>query len=346
MRWGCIFIFTGLTAWGETVNALSLANQKIGEPPTGFTALHKGTGKAGTAKVVMLKDGNERAIEITGGNVDSNHYTLYRLDRVPPGDHNATIKFRILGGKGVQAAGVFFRMQPNSKDYYLLAVKPKEGRLFWSIAKNDEFVQSVTDKQITPPKNDWHELKYLCKGTLVTWNLNGKEQFINYNPVLAPDYRQGAFGFWVRSDSRVQFSGLNLQVIKPVIQKAKHKMVIEEFVLNNSRLISLQLMAPSPDMKLVIVGSLVANEIGQPAKPVTLKAFESGNIFHEKPKESTIRVVNTPLRGPDGKIIGVARARIKSPKETSLQLDLNYSAAIVKALRNRVPDAKAISIFP
>ena len=346
MRWGWLLIFPGAAAWCAD-NALSLVKQETGKAPVGFSAFAVGTGKVGVAKIVALKDAKKKALEIIGGDVSLNHYTLHRLDQAVPGDFNCTVKFRILGGKGVQAAGVFFRMQENRKDYYLLAVKPKDKKLFWTAYKDHKGVKGKKDNQIESAPDGWHHLKFSCAANTIHWELNGRKQFITYKTQFVPDYRAGAFGFWVRSDTRVQFADMQLLLPEAVVQKDKHRKLIEQLVLPNRRLVSLQLIArPKPVKPAVVMGSMVLEEIGQPGHATSLKAMDAGKILQNLNGAKTIRVVNIPLRGSDGKIIGVARLGLRSIAETSTANDLNFAAKIVKNVQENIPNHKALSIFP
>ena len=345
-RWGWLLIFPGVAAWCAD-NALSLAKQETGKAPSGFTAFAAGTGKVGAPKIVALKDAKKKALEIIGGDASANHYTLCRLDRAVPGDFNCTVKFRFLGGKGVQAAGVFYRMQGNKKDYYLLAVKPKEKKLFWTVFKNNIPVKGAEGLQIAAVQDGWHHLKFSCAANTIRWELNGRKEFFTYKTQFVPDYRAGAFGFWVRSDTRVQFADMQLLLPESVVQKDKHRKLIEKLVLSNRRLVSLQFIArPKPAKPAVVMGSMVLEEIGQPGHATSLKAMDAGKILQNLNEGKTIRVVNIPLRGSDGKIIGVARLGLRSIAETSTANDLNFAAKIVKNVQENIPNHKALSIFP
>jgi hypothetical protein len=345
-RWGWLLIFPGVAAWCAD-NALSLAKQETGKAPSGFTAFAAGTGKVGAPKIVALKDAKKKALEIIGGDASANHYTLCRLDRAVPGDFNCTVKFRFLGGKGVQAAGVFYRMQGNKKDYYLLAVKPKEKKLFWTVFKNNVPVKGAEGLQIAAVQDGWHHLKFSCAANTIRWELNDRKEFFTYKTQFVPDYRAGAFGFWVRSDTRVQFADMQLLLPEAVVQKDKHRKLIEKLVLSNRRLVSLQFIArPKPAKPAVVMGSMVLEEIGQPGHATSLKAMDAGKILQNLNEGKTIRVVNIPLRGSDGKIIGVARLGLRSIAETSTANDLNFAAKIVKNVQENIPNHKALSIFP
>ena len=122
--------------------ALDLSKQKPGKAPKGFTPKAAGVGKAGKAIVREGKipaangAGNVkgRLIEVTGGDKDSDHYTLVMLDAMAPNNFSGSVRFRIIGGKVMPVAGIAFRAQ-DAKNYYLLAVKPKDTRLYWTASE-------------------------------------------------------------------------------------------------------------------------------------------------------------------------------------------------------------------
>ena len=326
---------------------MSLANQKIGKAPAGFTAHSTGPGETGAAKIVPIDGLNKKALEIHGGNVDPSHYTMYLLNRKVPGDYECSLKFRIQSGKSVQAAGVIFRMQDNRSDYYLLAVKPEGNKLFWTVFKNNKAVLGKKDNQILEAKNGWHHLKFSCIANTIRWELNGRKQFMKYDPNTTPDYRDGGFGFWVRSDTRVQFADLELFLPKAVANKKKHSKMIEDLVLGNKRLISLQLIArPNEGQAPVVMGSLVPEEVGQPGHKATITVLDTGENFYGLNKIKGVGTVTVPLRGRNGKIMGVARMRLRNNSTITQQRDLAYALDIAKRIQEKLPDKKALLIIP
>ena len=148
-----IFAFAWVIVASGKDNVLSLDPQIVGKTPAGFTLHFTGPGKIGTAKIISIDDPNKKALEIKGGDADPSHHTMYLLNRKVPGDYECSLKFRIQSGKSVQAAGVFFRMQDNRSDYYLLAVKPKDKKLFWTVFKNNKAVLGQKENQILEAQN-------------------------------------------------------------------------------------------------------------------------------------------------------------------------------------------------
>ena len=328
-------------------NVLSLAKQKIGETPSGFTAHSTGPGKAGVAKIVYLDDLEKKALEIRGGDADQSHYTMYLLNEKVPDDYKCTLKFRVQAGEGERAAGVFFRMQKNRADYYLLAVKTEDKKLFWTVFKDNKGVLGDKDNQILGAKDGWHHLMFSCNANTIRWELNGRKQFFEYDPNSTPDYRKGGFGFWVRSDTLVQFADLELHVPKAVANKSKHTKMIEELVSDNKRLISLQLIARAKEGQApVVMGSLVPDEVGQPGHQVTLKVLDTGENFYGFNQGKKVSTVTVPLRGRDGKIMGAARMRLRNKLKIPQQRDLAYALDIAKRVQEKLPDRKALLIIP
>jgi hypothetical protein len=328
-------------------NALSLAEQKIGKPPADFTVYSTGPGRTGSAKIVSLGNLKKKALEIQGGNAATSHYTMYLLNRKTSGDHECSIKFRIQSGTGVRAAGVLFRMQDNRSDYYLLAIKPDEKKLFWTVFKNHKATQGMKDNQILEAKDGWHHLKFSCTANTIRWELNGRKQFMRYNPNTTPDYRNGRFGFWVRSDTKVQFTDMELFLPEAVANKKKHHKLIADLALGNERLISLQLIARAKEGQApVVMGSLVPEEVGQPGHEITTKALDTGEKFYGIDKTKGISTATIPLRGRKGEIIGAARMRLRNNATIPQNRDLAYALEIAKRIQERLPDRNALLILP
>ena len=168
---------------------------------------------------------------------------------------------------------------------------------------------------------------------------------MKYDPNATPDYRDGGFGFWVRSDTRVQFSDLELFLPKAVANKKKHSKMIEDLVLGNKRLISLQLIArPNEGQAPVVMGSLVPEEVGQPGHKATIKVLDTGEYFYDLKKG--VAAVTVPLTGRNGKIMGGARMRLRNNANIPKKRDLTYALDIAKRIQEKLPDRKALLILP
>ena len=157
----------------------------------------------------------------------------------------------------------------------------------------------------------------------------------------------GGFGFWVRSDTRVQFSDLELLLPEAVANKKKHNKLIGDLVLGNKRLIFLQLIARAKEGQApVVMGSLVPDEVGQPGHQVTLKVLDTGENFYGFNQGKKVSTVTVPLRGRDGKIMGAARMRLRNKLKIPQQRDLAYALDIAKQIQEKLPDRKALLIIP
>ena len=347
MRLAAWILLAAPAIWAaELENALSLKPLPIGAEPRGFTVMASGPGKPGTARVISLKEG-VKAIEVTGGNPNGGHFTLVRLDRPIPKDGQASLKFRIVGGKGIQAAGVFFRMQPNASDYYLLAIKDQD--LFLTFFDDHRAVKGVKNPDFPAPKDgSWHTLEFAYKGNRFDWKLNGREEFFAYHELLDPDYKSGKFGFWVRSDTKVQFKDMNLLAPPALAQVAKHKKLIERLLLKHNRLRSLQLLArPAAGKPPVIMGSFDPSEVGQPGHKIAGEAIENSETYYGL--EGKISTVTVPLYGNDDKVI-LGAARMKFVAQGKMvnrkQLDIVLADKIAKEVTAQIPNRKALLINP
>jgi hypothetical protein len=327
--------------------ALDLAKQKLGKAPKGFTAKVSGEGKPGKAVVregeIPSANGagkvKGRLIEVTGGAAISNHYTLVMLDALAPNDFSGSVRFRITGGKIMPVAGIAFRAQ-DAKNYYLLAVKPKDTRLYWTAFEKGKAVQGLRDNSILPAPGGWHDLKFSAKGNALTWTLNGRNQFITYDPKKTPDFRKGQFAFWVRSDTKAEFA--HLEILNPAEMLAKrHGNVLRRAVRKDARVLSLQLIArPAPKKAPQILGSLNPAEVGRPAHADCAKVMDQNKNFHGR--KNDVAIVTLPLRDKNGVVIGAVRVSLRSPVGTEKRRDITRATALVKQFQGSFPDSKSL----
>jgi len=329
-------------------NPLALDKQKLGKTPTGFQIIHVGPGKPGTAKVIKADVPNQstgapesqRVIEITGGDPNTRHYTLLLLEKPKQKDFVYSTRFKIIKGTGVRAAGIIFRMQPNRKDYYLLAVKPNAKEAFWTVYKNNLPIKGFRydDDQFTSPKDGWQSIKLSCEKNKLEWTLNHRRDFIEYDPSKVPDYREGIVGFWVRSDSQVQFASSQIHSLKEERQ-LQLITLLRKISRENNRVLSLQLAArPTEKEAPVVLASLNPEEIGRPAHEVITKVLEKRENFHGL--KNGVATVTVPINDHNGNTIAAARMRLNSKKATTRRKDLAYGNNIAKLLQVKISDQR------
>jgi len=347
MKLSFLILFALAIALQAADLSLDLSTQKLGNAPKGFTAKVAGQGKPGKAIVREAQIPNlagagkvkGRLIEVTGGSTNANHYTLMMLDAMAPDDFSGSLRFRITEGKTMPVAGIAFRAQ-DEKNYYLLAVKPKDTRLYWTVFKNSKAVKGRRDNNILPAPGGWHDLQFSAKANTLTWTLNGRSQFITYDPERVPDFRKGRFALWVRSDTRAEFALLEL--LSPAETLAKHHgEVLRRAARQDSRVLSLQLVArPAPGKVPQILGSLDASEVGQPANLDCAKAIDQNKVFHGRKNNESF--VTSPLRDKNGIIIGAVRVRLRSPSDTDKRRDIARAAGITQRIKRNYPDGKSL----
>ena len=328
-------------------NPLSLSKQKLGETPAGFRIIHVGPGKPGTAKVIKAAVPNattgaleeKRVLEVAGGDSNSSHYTLLLLEKPKQKDFVYSTRFRITKGAGIRAAGIFFRMQPNQKDYYLLAVKPVAKEAFWTVYKNNLGVKGrlYDEEQFTQPNDGWQSIKLTCETNNLAWTLNHRRDFITYDPKKVPDYRDGIVGFWVRSDSQVQFADPRINTLQEE-RKLQLVNLLLKITRDNTRVLSLQLAArPKEGAVPVVVASIDPKEIGKPAHEVITKVLETRENFYGN-NDKGVATVTVPVKNRNGDTVAVTRMRLRSKKENTERKDLAYGNVIAKQLQTEILD--------
>ena len=337
-------LLIGLTQ--ADANPLSLGQLPEGKVPANLKVIKVGPGAVGKVRVTMETVPHpttgvaekQRVLEITGGDAAANHYTLVLLNQPLYSGLSISTRFRIVGGKGVRAAGVIFRMQPNHKDYYLLAVKPEAKEAFWTVFENGLPAKGFKydEDQFVSPKDGWQSIKLQAEENTTRWTLNHRQDFITYNPETTPDYHRGMVGFWVRSDSRVQFASPILRTLKEEKQQ-QLVALLKKISRENNRVLSLKLSArPTPKKPPVVIASLEPKEIGQPAHEIVTKVLETEENFHGQ--KDGISTVTVPVKDRNGKIIGAARMRLSSRVASTQRKDLAYGNGIAKQILAAAPD--------
>ena len=347
MKHSFLILFALAIALQAADVSLDLSKQKLGKAPKGFTAKVAGGGKPGKAIVregqipALVGAGKVkgRLIEVTGDNTNPNHLTLVMLDAMAPNDFSASVRFRITAGKIMPVAGIAFRAQ-DENNYYLLAVKPKDTRLYWTAFEKGKAVQGLRDNSIVAAPGGWHDLKFSAKANTFTWTLNGRSQFIKYDPQKTPDFRKGKFALWVRSDTRAEFALLEL--LNPAEMLAQqHGKVLRRVAREDARVLSLQLVARrAPNQAPQILGSLDAAEVGRPAHADCAKVIDQNKVFHGQKNNEAF--VTLPLRDKNGIIIGAVRVRLRSPSGTDKRRDIARAAALTQRIKGSYPDAKSL----
>ena len=209
---------------------------------------------------------------------------------------------------------------------------------FWTVFQNGLPAKGFKydEDQFISPKDGWQSIKLQAEENTSSWNLNHRQDFITYNPETTPDYRRGMVGFWVRSDSRVQFAA---PVVRTLKEEKQNQLValLKKIARENNRVLSLKLSArPSPQKPPVVIASLEAKEIGQPAHEVVTKVLESEENFHGQ--KDGISTVTVPVKDRNGHIIGAARMRLSSRVASTQRKDLAYGNDIAKQILAAAPE--------
>ena len=312
--------------------------------------IHVGPGKPGSAKVTEQQILNPitgslenlRTLEIKGDNNSSNHYTLALLKKPTYSNFNFSTRFKIIEGKGIRAAGIVFRMQANMQDYYLFAIKPVSKEVFWTVFKDNQPVNGIrlNEENFNSPEDGWQSLNLLCKNDKISWTLNHRKDFLDYNEDKVPDYRDGLIGFWVRSDSRVIFSVPEVLTHREYQQK-QLSALLRNISNEKKRILSLQLASRIADEKTpIVIASLNNEDINQPAHEVVAKVLEKKeNYFGHKNSVSTVTV---PVRDRNGIIIAVARMRLNKGTQATKNQDVAFGINVANLIQSKIGDRELL----
>jgi hypothetical protein len=134
-------------------------------------------------------------------------FPLALMKEVPSFDTGTVIvRFKPVGGREDQAAGIAFAIQPNG-DYLILRANALENNLILFEFKNGRRSVIKEARAPAPRTGEWHELKMeVGRGSLRGW-VDGKK----YIEFALKQPTAGRLGLWSKADSVVQFRDLDVQ---------------------------------------------------------------------------------------------------------------------------------------
>lgn len=234
--------------------------------------------------------------------------------------------FRIDGGKGVQAAGVVIRAQPDNTSF-LLAVIPAKSRMYLTYCeKGTKF--GGHSSLIALPDDGWYHLELTCQNNTINGRINGNNfeplKFINNPP------GPGKVGFWARGDTDCLFAMSSVSLPVSFAQS-----VLNEVTRANKYLLSVELVAIRSDNKVPVVAAATdLEQVGRHAHARCRNTIENGSVVYSESRD-TIEVI-MPVKNVDGEIMAAARMFLKPGKLTTQDRHRARASAVAIELGNRI----------
>ncbi|MBI3267714.1 MAG: PDZ domain-containing protein [Planctomycetes bacterium] len=174
---------------------------KAGDRPHGFEAALTGKGEAGKweVKADPTAPSAPNALYQTSTDETDYRFPLLVLQAHPFGDVAVTTKFKAIGGKVDQAAGIVFRYK-DANNYYLARANALEDnvRLYKVVdGRRHQFAGANLKVSV----GAWHELGIQAKGNEIEVSFDGKQLLTAKDST----YEKGLLGLWTKADSVTAF---------------------------------------------------------------------------------------------------------------------------------------------
>ncbi len=300
-----ILLLCGTSPASPAENPLNFSKHPLNKTPSGFRAAG---GDASEWRVIEAKVPStldpsalvkRHCLRHSGGSDNSARYpSLMCLGR----DYeNLVLKtsFRIDGGKGIQAAGAFFRGQKDNS-YILFAIIPSKKRMYLTYCEKGIPVGGE-NSEIKIPKDGWFHLELTCQNNQISGRLNGGA----FPAISLNDMPQGKVGFWARGDTDCLFAMSSADLPLSFAQSMLNEVVrANEYVLR-MELSAIRKGKNEPE----IVAATNPKQAGNPAHPNCRDTIKSGAVVYS-PDSEAIEVV-MPVKNVEGEIMAAARMFLK-----------------------------------
>ncbi len=345
-RSGIAFLSVGL-AWLGAARCAELvfgfSEMQVGEPPPGFRSTVAGSGPAGDWRIIMDEVPPALAPLSTNVPMVTRRGVLAQLSQDPTDerfpmllyekqtftDFALATRFKIVGGKTEQMAGMAFRVQ-DENNFYVVRASALDGTFrFYKVVNGQR--GELIGPYLQIATNVWHDLRIECKGNQIRCWLNDKEVI---PPLTDTSFIRGKIGFWTKSDSVSYFADTRLTyaAAEPPAQT-----MVREVLQKYPRLLGLKIYAPAGNPpELRIIASNDENESGKPGGDAERDVLERGTVYYQKAKSSVTVIM--PLRDRNGDPVAAVRFVMKTFPGQTEQNALARAMPILKQLQARVKE--------
>ena len=312
-----------------------------GKTPPGFRSMVAGTGQPGNWQVVMedvpplLAPLTPQAPTVTrrpvlgqlAQDATDEHFPMLVFDGETFGDFILTTRFKIVGGKAEQMAGIAFRVR-DEKNFYVIRAS--------ALGRNVRFYKVVDGLRSTPigPEVDltagtWHELKIQCKGNEIRCALDGQAVI---PPLQDASFSEGKVAFWTKSDSVSYFADTVISY-QPKISLAQT--IVKDVMTKYPRIQALKIyMLDAGKKEPTVVASNNPKDLGEAGGKYELGTINTGTIFHANAKSHVELVM--PLRDRNGDPVAAVRVHLDTFFGQTEQNALARATPIVKEMQGRL----------
>jgi len=198
----CFLACAAISAVAET-GAVMIAIDKmnLGSPPAGFTFARTGRGTDGQWRVVADPSASAgRVIEQTSTDRTDFRFPLAIPENLSAANLAVELRFKAVGGKIDQAAGIVVRLQ-DADNYYVARANALEDNVrFYRVVHGRREQLKGADLRVTA--NEWHQLGLRAEGERFTISYDGKTLFSATDNTFS---EAGGVALWTKADSVTRF---------------------------------------------------------------------------------------------------------------------------------------------
>ena len=214
---GLAFVVAAVTVFAQT-KTLDFGNDKVGQPPSGFSFGLTGKGKHGVW--VIRKDeaspDHRNVLAQTDSDPTGYRFPVCVYDGLTGKDVDVSVKFKPISGKGDQGAGIVWRYK-DQDNYYIVRANALENNVVLYKVENGKRTDlplvgagRTYGKKEKVPSGQWGTLRVVAKGNLFEVYHDGKKLYEVQDETFKD---AGKVGLWTKADSVIYFDELKITVL-------------------------------------------------------------------------------------------------------------------------------------
>ena len=342
-RFSLLFLAAGLLALrGAGAEwRLDLLQESLDRPPKGFRSALTGQGAPGDWRVKLdeipslLPALNPKAprprqpvIAQLSQDPTDERFPLLIYEKMRFRDFALHVKFKLMGGRREQMAGVAFRLQDTNNYYVVRASRLGKTFRFYSVRQGRRS-PPVGPSNVSFETNRWYDLDVECEGNLIRIRLDRKPLI----PELTDyTFREGHIALWTKSDSVSYFTDLRVRYT-PRIPFGQQ--LVKETLKRYPKLLGLKVFAVPPGgSRPQIIGSDDPKEVGKPGGKVETAVIQRDIPYAGKVKGRMW--VTLPLHDRNGEPIAAARIVMRSFLGQTAKNAVIRATPIIRSMEKRV----------
>ena len=194
-------------------------NGEVGKPPLGFTTALTGKGSVGNWVIAVDDTDVSRGKVLAQTSMDPTGYRfpLCIYDGVVASDLDISVRFKPLGGKEDQAAGVVWRYRDKDNYYIARANALENNVVLYKVEKGKRIDLPLVGKgrtygqKVRVPSGVWGTLSVMVKGDRFETFFNGKKLFEVIDKTFPG---AGKVGLWTKADSYTLFDDFTIHILR------------------------------------------------------------------------------------------------------------------------------------